>query len=155
MLQPVGPRGDAAYYDNIPHDSLILTRFGIAPGETVKISANDAEFGGQWHGGYFMPRHFIYVGSSDIWLLYGSEVRQTPVVEADTPLDTYRPPAPSFVNWPPFDMWDKALNLALTNRGDTVGHFVARVAGQFHRDMHEATGSFSPPGYSGGGGRRR
>ena len=125
-----GP-GDAAYYRAVPRDSLIITRYDIEPGQTVEVSSSDSRVKDQWifAGPVFTPHHCIYVGTSDMWLLEGSQAAQIPLVQKDTPLDTYRPPAPTFVNWPSFDIWNRAIEFKLQNRSDKMGHFVVRLAG--------------------------
>jgi hypothetical protein len=121
----------SGYLSSEPCDSFMLTRYNIEPGQVVKISSRD--FDDQWCGGpQFAPQHCIYVGTSDLWLLQQSQViSDFRVVFADTPLDTYRPSAPTFVNWPIFNCSAHSLELMVENRGKEIGHFVARLAGSF------------------------
>ncbi len=121
---------DAHYYPTMPRDSLMLVRLNIEPGETVTVSSGDLP---EWYGGpYFMPKHFIYVGHGDLWLLRSSRVKAASMIEADQPCETYRLPAPTFVNWPVFGVlagW--GLELQVMNRGEEIGHLIARLAGEF------------------------
>lgn len=136
------------FYPSEPRDSFMLTRYNIEPGQVVKISSKD--FGDQWCGGpVFSPAHLIFVGSPDLWLLQASQVSTVRIVFADTPLDTYRPPAPTMVNWSSIDVCAPTLELEVENRGKGVGSFVARLAGRFEERAGFSSGPCStqlPPG---------
>lgn len=127
------PSGDASYYRDVPRDSFMLTRFNIEPGQTVKICTDDVELRDQWRvGPIFATKHCIYVGSPDLWMLSsGTQCNSIQLTAKDVPMDTYRLPAPTFVNWPTFSCLGFPLQLAVENRGKVLGHFVARLAGEF------------------------
>lgn len=132
---------------NTPTDSFILTKFGIEPGEEVRISTE--EFSDQWHcGPRFVPLHFIYIGSPDLWLLgkgrcYVGRSEQEDgtgkgawLFSAHLPCDSFRPPAPTFASWPVFDCIGNHLVLMVANRGSNRANFVARLGGRFE-DLHQ------------------
>jgi len=129
---------DASYYPK-PEASLILIHKGIEPGQTVRISSRDISE--QFTEGTFQPQHFIFVGSKDLWILgqgqsyIGNTEREDGTGEGmwlqrgDIPCDSFRPPAPTFINWGVFDCISNHLVLRVNNRGKDMADFVARLAG--------------------------
>jgi len=131
---------DTSYYPK-PEASLILVHKGIEPDQTVKISSRDISE--QFTDNTFQPKHFIFVGSKDLWILgkgksyIGQKEREDEIGEgvwlqnADIPCDSFRPPAPTFVNWCVFDCISNHLVLRIKNCGKEMADFVARVAGYY------------------------
>jgi hypothetical protein len=110
----------------------MLIQMNIRPGETVEIHADKSE---EWaYGAFFLPKHFVYVGSKDLWMLGDgkSQVNGIWVCKKDTPCDTYRPTCPTWVDWPAFSYVDRnRLVLVVENRGKEIGHFISRMAGNY------------------------
>lgn len=135
----IQPIGDAAYYDSMPRDSFMLLRYNIEPGQKVEISSWDDEHQNQWWGGpYFEPKHFIYIGTSNLWLVASdSRVNAQSLFPTDLPADSFRIPGPTFINWPTFGCFkSQSLFVGIENRGKEMGHFVARLAGKYVQDNY-------------------
>ena len=116
-----------------PNNSFMLTHINIEPGEVVEIRA--AEKNEEWaYGSHFLPAHFVYVGSRDLWMLGGgkTQVAGRSLIQTDTPCDTYRPTCPTFVDWPAFGcIGSQKLLITVENRGEKTGHFISRMAGTY------------------------
>lgn len=119
----------------VPNNSFMLTRMNIEPGETVEIHADKSE---EWaYGAHFLPKHFVYVGSKDLWMLGDgkSRIDGTRLIHKDTPCDTYRPTCPTWVDWPVFSCVNNhRLIVVVENRGKEIGHFISRMAGNYVGD---------------------
>lgn len=142
------PPGDAAHYPERPAHSLMLVHLDIPPGGIVRVATADNAIQAQWTGGpYFMPAHLIYVGSPDLWLRADSQVAGCLIEGAPLALESFRPPAPTFVDWPVIGILAHHLELFIENRGDAQGHFIARLAGMFNdqrRDVYSPLSHGTP-----------
>lgn len=111
--------------------SLVIKRFNIEPGQKVNIRSRDLG----WHiEPMFDACDLVYVGSRDIWILKESYAGGQPLFPgADIPCETFSPGCPTKISWPVFGCMGSSmdLDLLIENRGTEVGHFVARLAGNY------------------------
>lgn len=126
-----GPLVTAPYQPSRAWHSVSLSRFGIEPGQTVTLTSRDVK---EWIGGpWFSPMDFIFVGSCDLWVTKNSNAGGALLFGADMPCDSFRPGCPSAIDWPVFSSGGASseLKMDVENRGDKVGNFISRIAGNF------------------------
>lgn len=113
--------------------SLVFKRMNIEPGQPVKMTSKDAS----WVlGNTFSPSGLVYVGSPDFWILERSYAGGIALFGAEIPCDSFRPGCPSGIDWPILQCFVGAsgeIDMNVENRGDKVGHFIIRLAGNFEQ----------------------
>jgi len=126
-----GPLQTAPYLPDKPWNSIVLSHFNVEPGQVVSLTSKDVK---EWIGGpWFNPTDFIFVGSPDLWIVKNSNAGGMLLFGADMPCDSFRPGCPSAIAWPIFSSSGSSseLKMDVENRGDKVGHFISRIAGNF------------------------
>lgn len=111
--------------------SLVFKRTNIESRQEIIISSKDAE----WSLGHsFAATDLVYVGSPDLWILAKSNAGGIPLFGMDVPCDSFRPGCPSGVLWPILTCLTSAsgMNMHVQNRGEKVGHFIVRLAGNYN-----------------------
>lgn len=110
--------------------SLVFKRMNIEVGQTVEIRSEDATWA---LGAYFSATNLVYIGSPGLWILERSGVCGQALFGTDIPCETFLPGCPSAIDWPVFDCLGGSgdMLMRVKNRGEAVGHFIARLAGNY------------------------
>lgn len=121
----------------VPQSGSMVIQKPIEAGQVIEFTTDDLH--DQFISNpYFLATHFIYVGSTGMWLLNTHDGKNSGppamrILGADLPCDSFRPGTNNEVGWPLMGLGDSRykLTLLMENRSDKFGFFVARLAGKF------------------------